>query len=80
MHQNQTTYASPVSLQKIRIKMSSHTGKPVEGRVVDVIPTKTSGLGKRKASISHEGTVTGNNRVACVIGSCSYLKVVISYV
>ena len=32
------------------------TGKPVEGRLVDVIPTKTSGLGKREASISHEGT------------------------
>ena len=42
------------------------TGKPVEGRLVGVIPTKTSGLGKREANISHEGTVTGNNRVASV--------------
>ena len=45
------------------------TGKPVEGRLVGVIPTKTSGLGKREASISHEGTVTGNNRAASLIVS-----------
>ena len=46
------------------------TDKPVEQRLVGVIPTKTLGLGRREASISHEGTVAGNNRVACVIGSC----------
>ena len=46
------------------------TSKPVEGRLVGIIPTKTSGLGKREVSISHEGTVTRNNRVACVIGLC----------
>ena len=46
------------------------TGKPVEGHLVGVIPTKTSGLGKREASISHEGTVTGNNRASSLIGSC----------
>ena len=49
------------------------TGKPVEGRLVGVIPTKTSGW-EKEANISQEGTaslwtVTWNNRVACVIGS-----------
>ena len=51
------------------------TGEPVEGRLVDVIPTKTSGWGKRrqtprKKGQLHSGAVTGNNCVACVIGSC----------
>ena len=51
------------------------TGEPVEGRLVDVIPTKTSGWGKgrqipHKRGQLHNGAVTGNNRVACVIGSC----------
>ena len=46
------------------------TGKPVEGHLVGVIPTKTSGLGKGEASISQEGTVTENNHAASLIGSC----------
>ena len=46
------------------------TGKPVEGRLVGIIPSKTSGLGKGEASISQEGTVTGNNHAASLIGSC----------
>ena len=52
------------------VRLREPTGKPVEGRLVGIIPTKTSELRRREASISHEGTVTGNNRVACVIGSC----------
>ena len=51
------------------------TGEPVKGRLVGVIPTKTSGWGKgrrtpRKRGQLHSGAVTGNNHVACVIGSC----------
>ena len=54
---------------------SEPTGKPVEGRLVGVISTKTSGWGKGSRSILQEGTAsqwtdTWNNCVACVIGSC----------
>ena len=51
------------------VELREPTGKPVEGRLVDAVLTKTSGWEKREASISQEGTITGNNRVACVIGS-----------
>ena len=49
------------------------TGKPVEGGLVGVIPRVRK---KRGEPILQEGTITGNNRVACVIGSCFNSSVV----
>ena len=50
------------------------TGEPVEGRLVGILPTKTSGWGKGGEHLTRgtapQGAITGNNRVACVIGSC----------